>query len=64
MNKFKMPSQPPTETKTVRYPVTLIKAIEEAIRGTDCTFSAFVVAACWFALENLEEEKTSKEENL
>ena len=55
MNKFKMPSQPPTETKTVRYPVTLIEAIEKAIRGTDCTFSAFVVAAAWFALENLEE---------
>ena len=31
--------------------------VEEAIRGTDCTFSAFVVEAVRVALENLQEQK-------
>ena len=30
--------------------------VEEAIRGKDCTFSAFVVEAVRVALENLREE--------
>lgn len=30
--------------------------VEKAIRGRDCTFSAFVIEALRVALENLEEE--------
>ena len=48
--------------KTIRFPNSVIDAVEEAIRGTECTFSAFVIEATRVALENLLEEETSKEE--
>lgn len=53
---FKIPNIPPTTNKSVRFPNDMIDQIEEAIRGRDCTFSAFVVAAVRAALESLEEE--------
>ena len=56
MKKFRIPSIPPTTVKTIRFPNDLIEQIEEAIRGRDCTFSAFVVEAVRVALENLKEE--------
>ena len=34
----------------------MVEEIEAAIKGTDCTFSAFVVEAVRVALENLKEE--------
>ena len=34
----------------------LIEEVEEAICGTECTFSAFVIAAVRSALEDLKEE--------
>ncbi len=62
MSKFKIPSTPPTTNKSIRFPNNLIDAVEEAIRGTDCTFSAFVVEATRVALESLaEEEEEAKE---
>jgi hypothetical protein len=33
--------------------------VEEAIRGKDCTFTAFVVEAVRVALENLREEENT-----
>ncbi|SFN88660.1 hypothetical protein SAMN04487831_104221 [Pseudobutyrivibrio sp. UC1225] len=45
-----------TGNKTVRFPQDLLKEIEEAIEGKDVTFSAFVVQACQYALENLEDK--------
>ena len=33
-----------------------IEEVEEALVGTDCTFSAFVVEAVKVALENLKED--------
>ncbi len=56
MAKFKIPKPPGSTNKSIRFPNELIEAVEEAIRGTDCTFSAFVVEAVRVALENLEEE--------
>lgn len=56
MAKFTIPNIPPTTSKSVRFPNDLIEQIEEAIRGRDCTFSAFVVEAVRVALENLKEE--------
>lgn len=44
-----------TENKTIRFPVDLIAKIEEAISGKEVTFSGFVIQACRYALENLEE---------
>lgn len=46
-----------TETKTVRFPLALIERIEKAIVGKDVSFSGFVIQACEFALDNMENEK-------
>ena len=56
MRKFKIPNIPPTTNKSIRFPNDIVDAVEEAIRGRDCTFSAFVVEAVRVALESLEEE--------
>lgn len=58
MKKFKIPSTPSTTSKTIRFPNDVIDTVEEAIRGRDCTFSAFIIEAVRVALENLEEEQT------
>lgn len=62
MRKFKIPKPESSTNKTIRFPDSVIRAVEEAIRGTECTFSAFVVEATRVALENLAEEETTKEE--
>ena len=56
MRKFKIPAVPPTTNKSIRFPNDVMSQVEEAIRGKDCTFSAFVVEAVRVALENLAEE--------
>ena len=56
MAGFKIPNIPPTTNKTIRFPNDLIEAIEKAIAGKGCTFSAFVIAAVRNALEELEQE--------
>lgn len=56
MAKFRIPKIPPTTNKSVRFPNDMIEQIEEAIRGKQCTFSAFVVEAVRVALASLEEE--------
>lgn len=57
MGKFKLPVTPKTTSKTVRFPNEIIDGVEDAIRGTDVTFSAFVIEAVRVALENLSEEE-------
>lgn len=57
MGKFKIPSIPLTTNKTIRFPDDIVEAVERAIRGKICTFSAFVIAAVRAALEDLETEK-------
>lgn len=56
MKKFKIPSIPPTTSKSIRFPNDLIDDVENAICGTNCTFSAFVVEAVRVALDNLKED--------
>ena len=56
MEKFKIPTTPPTTNKTIRFPNDVIEGVESAICGKECTFSAFVIAAVRMALENLEDE--------
>ncbi len=56
MERFKIPSTPPTTNKTIRFPNDIISAIEEAIKNKNCTFSAFVIEAVRVALHNLEED--------
>ena len=48
-----------TENKTIRFPLELVDRIEKAIQGKNITFSRFVIQACEYALENLEDEKKS-----
>ena len=56
MRKFKIPQMPQTTTQSIRFPNDVIEEVEEALVGTDCTFSAFVVEAVKVALENLKED--------
>lgn len=56
MANFKIPSIPPTTNKSIRFPNDVIASVEEAIKGKDCTFTAFVVEAVRTALKSLEEE--------
>ncbi len=54
MGSFKIPSTPPTTNKTIRFPNDVVEAVEKAIQGENCTFSAFVIAAVRAALDDLE----------
>ena len=60
MAKFRIPSIPPTTNKSIRFPNNMIEQVEDAIRGKDCTFSAFVVEAVRVALADLEEESNDE----
>lgn len=60
MKKFKVPNTPPTTNKCIRFPNTLIAEVEKAIKGKDCTFTAFVVEAVKFALENMNNEQDTQ----
>ena len=55
MGKFRIPKAPQTTNKTIRFPNDVIEEVENAICGTDCTFSAFVIAAVRSSLEDLKE---------
>ena len=57
MAKFKIPKIPPTTSKSIRFPNDIIADVEEAIRGTNCNFSAFVIEAVRVALETLREDE-------
>ncbi|MBQ8387571.1 MAG: hypothetical protein IJX46_01425 [Clostridia bacterium] len=59
MKKFKIPSIPSTTSKCIRFPNDVIEKVENAIKGQNCTFSAFVVEAVRVALENLEDSENS-----
>lgn len=54
MGKFKIPETPPTVNKTVRFPTDVVQRVEKVIRGKDCTFSSFVIAAVRTALDEVE----------
>ena len=60
MGKFKIPETPPTVNKTIRFPGDVVDQVETAIRGKDCTFSAFVIAAVRAALEDLKDQQNEK----
>ena len=62
MRKFKIPQMYTTTNKTIRFPDNVIAEVEEAIRGTQCNFSALVIEATRVALENLKEEEHGSQE--
>lgn len=49
------PDKKETENKTIRFPVSLIEKIDEIIAKNDVTFSGFVIQACEYAIENMNE---------
>ena len=51
------PDKKESENKTIRFPLPLIKRIEETIKGNNITFSRFVIQACEYALDNLEDQE-------
>lgn len=51
------PNRKETENKTIRFPIPLIENIEKAIQGENVTFSRFVIQACEYALNNLDDTK-------
>lgn len=55
MSKFQIPSIPPTVNKTIRFPSDVIDDVENVIKGRNCTFSAFVIAAVRAALQEVAE---------
>ena len=55
------PDRKETDTKTIRFPLELINDIEKALVGKNATFSAFVIQACQYALDNMEVKE--KKEN-
>ena len=55
MRNFQIPTPPATTSKSIRFPAEVVDGVEKAIGGTNCTFSAFVVAAVRSALEDLRE---------
>ncbi|MCH5278342.1 MAG: hypothetical protein J1E60_00955 [Christensenellaceae bacterium] len=57
MDKFKIPSIPPTTNKTIRFPNDVVEKVEQVIQGKDCTFSAFVIAAVRAALADLDDQR-------
>ena len=57
MGKFKIPTNPPTTNKTIRFPNDVVEQVEQAIQGEECTFSAFVIAAVRSALEDLDKSE-------
>ena len=46
-----------SENKTIRFPLPLIKRIEQVIKGKDVSFSGFVIQACKYALEHMQKIK-------
>lgn len=55
-----------TENKNIRFPLPLIEQIEKSIENTDLTFSRFVIQACEYALDNIEDtsnDDKNKEKN-
>ena len=54
------PTKKESENKTIRFPLTLIDKIEDAIKGHDTSFSSFVIQACEYALDNMEDSSNKR----
>lgn len=54
------PNRKETENKTIRFPISLIEKIDSIIQNNDITFSSFVIQACEYAIENMDDTTKSK----
>lgn len=57
------PNRKETENKTIRFPLPLIEDINKAIENQDVTFSRFVIQACEYALENMNQDENTPQED-
>lgn len=57
MKDFEIPAMYFRKSKSIRFPVDVIDAVNGAIYGKDLTFSAFVVESVRWALKNLKEQE-------
>ena len=53
------PNKKESENKTIRFPISLIEQIDNAIKDVDISFSGFVIQACEYALENMDTTKSN-----
>lgn len=51
------PDRKETENKTIRFPVPLIEEIEAVTKDKNTSFSGFVIQACRYALDNMEQNE-------
>lgn len=57
MIEFEIPVKPKCTKKTISFPNPMIQAVEKQIQWRNSSFSAFVVAAVEYVLEELEKEE-------
>ena len=50
----------PTTQRCIRFPNELINEVEEAIRGKETTFTAFVIAATRYEIEKQKENEIKR----
>ena len=60
MNNFKIPIIPSTTQRCIRFPNDVIDDVENAIRGKETTFTAFIVAATRHEIEELNNNEDLK----
>lgn len=53
-----------TLNKSVRFPVPLIKEIEEVMMENDISFTRFVVEACQFVLMYMKKQNSEEDEQI
>ena len=49
-----------TENKTIRFPVDMLARIDTVMRENDVSFTGFVLQACEYVLDELENESSTK----
>lgn len=51
------PDKKETENKTIRFPIQLIERIDTVLNENNVTFSGFVIQACEYALDNMDQKQ-------
>lgn len=51
------PDKKETENKTIRFPIPLIERIDNVLIENNVTFSGYVIQACEYALDNMEQKQ-------
>lgn len=57
---FQLKKKRESKNKTIRFPAELVDKIDDALMGSNSTFSAFVIQACEYALENIDTDNSSE----